>query len=142
MACVLPLTPRWPFKVQKCVYGHNMSSISIPWWVSYAWALVGKGPGFPWLALRERCLLGTPKKRRQGFKKNAGPQKKLCSGWSVKGRITASRASASAQSSSEADCHWEVTATTLGSSTSRGSDRGNQCVLAMRTDRSSQTNSF
>src|SRR5580704_15668594 len=29
----------------------------------------------------------------------------------VKGRITASRASASAQSSSEADCHWEVTAT-------------------------------
>jgi hypothetical protein len=35
----------------------------------------------------------------------------VSSGWSVKGPITTSRASASAQSSSEADCHWEVTLT-------------------------------
>ena len=32
-------------------------------------------------------------------------------GRSVKGRITASRAGASAQSLSEADCHWETMAT-------------------------------
>jgi len=42
----------------------------------------------------------------------AATSRSVSSGWVVKGRITASRASASAQSSSEADCHcWVVTAT-------------------------------
>jgi len=43
---------------------------------------------------------------------------------SVKGRITASRAGASAQSSSEADCHWETMATKSKQSLAQKSNTG------------------